>query len=47
MDTEALCGGASTPHLAAKERYMSQSELRRKLSAFPTGGLLFRIITRF
>jgi len=26
---------------------MTQIELRRKLAAFPTGGLLFRLITRF
>jgi hypothetical protein len=30
-----------------KERQMSEHELRRKLRAFPTGGLFFRLLTRF
>jgi hypothetical protein len=34
-------------HDAAKERRMTQQELRRKLRAFPTGGLFFRLLTRF
>ena len=48
MPWEALCGGASilTP-AAKKERRMTQIELRRKLRAFPTGGLFFRLLTRF
>jgi hypothetical protein len=32
---------------AAKGANVIQTELRRKLAAFPTGGLLFRLITRF
>ena len=30
-----------------KERYMSQTELRRKLKAFDTGGLFFKLLTRY
>ena len=26
---------------------MAENELRRKLRAFPTGGLFFRLLTRF
>jgi hypothetical protein len=41
---------AETPRarsLAAKERRMTKEELRRKLRAFPTGGLMFRLLTAF
>jgi hypothetical protein len=35
-------------HTAAqKERRMTQTELRRKLRAFPTSGLFFRLLTHY
>jgi hypothetical protein len=45
----ALCGGASKDESDLRHQgaaQMTQIELRRKLRAFPTGGLLFRLITR-
>jgi hypothetical protein len=36
------------PHSGtSKERQMSQTEVRRKLRAFPSGGLFFLMLTRF
>ena len=32
---------------SGKERRMIQNELRRKLRAFPTSGLFFRLLTTF
>jgi len=43
----ASCGKASGALQRGKGAGMAQQELRRKLRAFPTGSLIFRMLTRY